>query len=120
MAILCILSLIEFSMADPRYDELEKLAEEEGIELPRIPEEIIALENEGHVVDLINGSIVENGADIPFNSPRLQHGFVETEAARETRKRWGELYPTSRPKELMPKGTQTGRRSRRSSSGRSR
>lgn len=101
-------------MTDPRYDELEDLAEHEGIELPRSSEEIIALEQEGHVVDLLNGSIIENGADIPFNSPRLQHGFVETEAARETRLRWGELYPTLRPKELMPKGTETGKKSRRS------
>lgn len=101
-------------MTDPRYDELEELAEAEGIELPRSAEEIIALEQEGHVVDLLNGSIIENGADIPFNSPRLQHGFVETEAARETRHRWGELYPTARPKELMPKGTETGKKSRRS------
>lgn len=107
-------------MTDPRYDELEELAEQEGIELPRSAEEIIALEKEGHVVDLLNGSIVEDGADIPFNSPRLQHGFQETEAARETRKRWGELYPTLRPKELMPKGTETGKHSRRSSSKRSR
>lgn len=103
-------------MADPRYDELEQFAEQEGIDLPRSAEEIIALEQEGHVVDLLNGSIIENGADIPFNSPRLQHGFVETEAAREARLRWGELYPTSRPKELMPKGSRTGYNKRRRSS----
>jgi hypothetical protein len=107
-------------MTAPRYHELEQPAKEEGIELPRSAEEIIALEQEGHVVDLLNGSITENGADIPFNSPRLRHGFVETETARQTRLRWGESYPTLRPKELMPKGTETSKRNRRLSANRSR
>lgn len=105
-----------------RMEELEELEMEEGIELPYDPATICALEDENKVIDLLNGAHIENGADIPFNSPRLQHGYEETPAERETRLRWGELHPTSRPKHLMPKGTQTGanRRRRKDSSEHSR
>ena len=45
-----------------RILELLELASAEGIVLPMSPEEIIQLEDEGHVVDLINGEIIINGA----------------------------------------------------------
>jgi hypothetical protein len=96
-----------------RIEELQELEAEEGIELPYDPMTICALEDENKVVDLLNGAQIENGADIPFNSPRLQHGYEEMPAEREARLRWGELYPTSRPKHLMPKGIKTGTNRRR-------
>ena len=50
-------------MTDIRIQELEELATAEGIKLPMSPEQIIALEDDGHVVDLKNGGIIIDGAN---------------------------------------------------------
>jgi hypothetical protein len=45
-----------------RILELLELAAEQGFALPMSPEEIIQLEDDGHVVDLVNGEIIIDGA----------------------------------------------------------
>ncbi len=47
-------------MIDTRVEELEAWAEAEGIDLPLPADEIIALEDEGFVVDLETGQILED------------------------------------------------------------
>ena len=49
---------------DERVRELIELATEEGLQLPRPPEEIADLEAAGHVVDLVTGAIVWDGGSI--------------------------------------------------------
>jgi hypothetical protein len=49
-----------------RILELLELATEQGCVLPMSPEEIIALEDDGHVVDLVNGEIIIDGANDRF------------------------------------------------------
>ncbi len=45
-----------------RILELLELAAEQGFVLPMSPEEIIQLEDDGHIVDLVNGEIIIDGA----------------------------------------------------------
>jgi hypothetical protein len=45
-----------------RILELLELAAEQGFVLPMSPEEIIQLEDDGHIVDLANGEIIIDGA----------------------------------------------------------
>lgn len=54
--------------ADERIAELLELAEEEGITLPMTPEEIVAEEDKGNVVDLVTGEVIEGGADLYIDS----------------------------------------------------
>lgn len=50
-------------MVDKRIAELLELAATERIVLPYSPRIILALENNGHVVDLTTGHIVPGGAN---------------------------------------------------------
>ena len=50
-----------------RILELLELAAEQGFVLPMEPETIIALEDDGHVVDLVNGEIIIDGANDWFD-----------------------------------------------------
>jgi len=45
-----------------RILELLELAAKQGFVLPMSPEEIIQLEDDGHIVDLVNGEIIIDGA----------------------------------------------------------
>ncbi len=49
-----------------RILELLELAAEQSFVLPMEPEDIIALEDNGHVVDLVNGEIIIDGASNRF------------------------------------------------------
>ncbi len=49
-----------------RILELLELAAEQGFVLPMEPEAIIALEDDGHVVDLVNGEIIIDDAQHRF------------------------------------------------------
>lgn len=51
-------------MSDNRIIELIEHAAREGIDLPMPAESIAALEDAGHVVDLVSGEIITDGADI--------------------------------------------------------
>jgi hypothetical protein len=51
---------------DPRITELRTLAESEGLTLPYSPELIIAMEDAGHVINLVTGDIVLGEADRPY------------------------------------------------------
>lgn len=53
-------------MYDARIAELLELAGAEGLMLPYPPETIIALEDAGHVVDLLTGAIEVGEADKPY------------------------------------------------------
>lgn len=57
---------------DKRIEELEALAEEEGIVLPMTPEEIVQEEDKGNVVDLITGEVIQGGADLYIDSEALE------------------------------------------------
>jgi hypothetical protein len=61
-------------MTDNRISELLQLAAEEGLTLPYPPETIIALEDQGAVVDLRTGAIHPGLADAP-----LEEVFTTTE-----------------------------------------
>ena len=50
-------------MLDPRVQELLDWMAMTGLELPYTIEEILALEDQGHVVDLITGEIHYDAAD---------------------------------------------------------
>ena len=50
-------------MSDSRIIELILLAHREGFELPMPASEIIALEDEGHLVNLTTGEVIRGGAD---------------------------------------------------------
>jgi|GEM_PF-6707242 len=52
-------------MNDPRILELLDWAAATGLPLPRPAEEILALEDAGHVVDLATGDILWDAADEP-------------------------------------------------------
>lgn len=56
-------------MSNQSVDELNQLAQEEGIELPMPAEEIAALEDAGHIVDLETGEVIVDGADRYMDSP---------------------------------------------------
>ncbi len=49
-----------------RILELLELAAEQGFVLRMSPEEIIQLEDDGHIVDLVNGEIIIDGAQHRF------------------------------------------------------
>lgn len=51
-------------MTDKRVAELEQLASAEGFTLPMTAEQIIAIEDAGHTVDLLTGEVIANGADV--------------------------------------------------------
>lgn len=51
-------------MFDNRRQELLDLVTREGIALPMSIEEILALEDDGHVVDLETGHIITGGAEL--------------------------------------------------------
>lgn len=55
-------------VVDERIAELKEQAAEDGITLPMSPEKIAALEDQGHVVDLITGQVIEGGADLFIDS----------------------------------------------------
>lgn len=55
-------------VVDERIAELEDQAAEDGITLPMSPEKIVALEDQGHVVDLITGQVIKGGADLFIDS----------------------------------------------------
>lgn len=46
-----------------RIAALQALATEEGIALPWPAAVIAALEEQGHIVDLVNGLVIQNGAE---------------------------------------------------------
>lgn len=48
---------------EQRIADLEELATEEGITLPWPASVIAALEEQGHVVDLVTGLVVQGGAE---------------------------------------------------------
>lgn len=48
---------------DGRIAELVNQAAEDGFDLPFAPEVIAALEEQGHVVDLLTGDVIVGGAD---------------------------------------------------------
>lgn len=47
----------------PRIADLEALAVAEGIALPFPPALIAALEDHGHLIDLVTGRFIQNGAN---------------------------------------------------------
>lgn len=50
-------------MHDKRIDELNELAEHEGIKLPWPAVVIVRLEDQGHVVDLLTGLVRQHGSE---------------------------------------------------------
>ena len=57
---------------DPRIDELYEWSEETGLPLPLNPETIIQLEDQGLIVDLETGDILEDGENdgiLPVSEP---------------------------------------------------
>lgn len=60
-----------------RIADLVNLANEEGIDLPMVPEVIAALEEQGHVVDLLTGDVIVGGAD-----ERIDLGLLRMEFNR--------------------------------------
>lgn len=50
-------------MGDRRVIELIEWAYREGVNLPRPAAEIVALEEAGHMVDLVSGEVIRNGAN---------------------------------------------------------
>lgn len=69
---------------DKRVAELLELAETEGITLPYSPERIVAIEDQGHVVDLQTGHIIRNGADRYVDSTVVGEAtYVVMEAERK-------------------------------------
>jgi hypothetical protein len=59
-----------------RMLELLELAAEQGFVLPMSPEAIIALEDDGHVVDLVNGEIIIDGASDWFELTVEGEGLI--------------------------------------------
>ncbi len=53
-------------MNDNRIQELEEWAAENGRDLPMSAQEIVELENDGHLVDLETGEIIIDGASDTF------------------------------------------------------
>ena len=49
-------------MTDVRINELNELAATEGITLPWPAAVIVALEDQGHVVDLVTGLVIQHGS----------------------------------------------------------
>ena len=49
-------------MSDVRINELNELAAAEGIKLPWPAAVIVALEDQGHVVDLVTGLVIQQGS----------------------------------------------------------
>jgi hypothetical protein len=64
-----------------RVAELVNFAHEEGIDLPMAPEVIATLEGQGHVVDLLTGDVIVNGADepLPLGLLRMEFNRLRTE-----------------------------------------
>jgi hypothetical protein len=60
-----------------RIAELVNQANEDGFDLPMAPEVIAALEEQGHVVDLITGDVIVGGAD-----ERIDLGLLRMEFNR--------------------------------------
>lgn len=54
-------------MSNTRVRELVELAATEGFTLPLSAEAIVALEDQGHVVDLTTGQILNGGANDRFS-----------------------------------------------------
>lgn len=52
----------ESNRTDVRINELNELADTEGIKLPWPAEVIVAMEDEGHVVDLLTGLVLQQGS----------------------------------------------------------
>lgn len=66
-----------------RIADLVSTANEEGIDLPMAPELIAALEQQGHVVDLLTGDVIVNGADEPLELGLLRMEFNRLRALLE-------------------------------------
>lgn len=49
-------------MGDTRIIELIEFAYREGVDLPMPAAEILAIEDQGHTVDLVTGEVIEAGA----------------------------------------------------------
>lgn len=58
-------------MRTKSINELHELAEEENLDLPMPAEDIADLEAAGHVVDLVTGEVILNGANLYIDSPAL-------------------------------------------------
>ncbi len=51
------------SKTDVRISELNELAATEGVKLPWPAAVIVALEDQGHVVDLVTGLVIQQGGE---------------------------------------------------------
>lgn len=70
-------------MDDVRAFEIVALCEAEGIELPMPVDEILALEDAGHTVDLLTGEVLRNGASWLVEATVIGEATAVVNAAAE-------------------------------------